>query len=620
MEASNYEFCQDEKDFFFEIDVNIRFINELNLDEDLKDKICFIDLPGSGTNNEFEAKDVYQNLINSCNLFIFVVFNLTIKDNNNRSMLNKIFERMTQSRGITSKCFIKKCLFIVNADEKQEISEKTINQAKSDILYITTNKVDNDDLKDVNVCFYNALLYEQYLYKLDYYKSGEHIIRTEYRAYKNSKSNFIKGIFTDIMYGSFYKYLAKKLKDNIKKDIQTEFVENKVKPNETIENSINNALDYYQLKLKPKELYLISKYIIFGNENIINSNLKFDSKYDDFKGILHNCIKEAKSKEDKEINENLIKCFKIFDDVFEVDPETKFGKCRDAPIAKVVKPHMEQDLEKMKTEMEKYISSINTEFNDNDVSKLLDEGSNKISESLEKEKDEIAKNLENQNWKDIKKRFHDIIKKETRELKNNLLITLKSSTRIIKKYYDECYNKLDEFYLKPCERKNQLYEDYVSQNLGGSDKIETTIEDLITDIIKASNTATDWENNSFFSWVKQKLFDKDYLDKTIEVIISKSVPKIKSFCDSIKNYSSSYKKMILDEIQSSKGRVEAEMEERKNQENIEINLTNAKNEEEKQKWLEEKRRLELNKKAWEENCRKYRALRDEITEIRFTTL
>ena len=120
--------------------------------------------------------------------------------------------------------------------------------------------------------------------------------------------------------------------------------------------------------------------------------------------------------------------------------------------------------------------------------------------------------------------------------------------------------------------------------------------------------------------MKQKLFDKDYLDKTIEVIISKSVPKIKSFCDSIKNYSSSYKKMILDEIQSSKGRVEAEMEERKNQENIEINLTNAKNEEEKQKWLEEKRRLELNKKAWEENCRKYRALRDEITEIRFTTL
>ena len=62
------------------------------------------------------------------------------------------------------------------------------------------------------------------------------------------------------------------------------------------------------------------------------------------------------------------------------------------------------------------------------------------------------------------------------------------------------------------------------------------------------------------------------------------------------------------------------MEERKKKENIEINLTNSKNEEEKQKWLEEKRRYELNLKEWEENCRRYRALRDEITEIRFTTL
>ena len=619
LEASNYEFCKDEKDFFFEIDVNIKFIEELNLDEDLKDKICFIDLPGFGTNNEFEENDVYTNLISSCNLFIFVVFNLTIKDNNNQNMLQELFERMTRSRGVTSKCFIKKCLFIVNADEKQEISEKTLNQAKADILSITTHKIDKNDFKDINICFYNALLYEQYLYKLMYYQSGEHIIQTEYRAYKHAKSKFFKGIFTDIMYGSFYKYLLKKLKDNIKNDIQTPFEENKVTPNEHIEKSISDALDYYMLKFKKKELYLISKYIIFGNQNIINSNLKFESKYDDFKGILYNCIKEAKSKEDKEINENLIKCFKIFDNVFEVDPETKFGKCRDAPIAKVVKPHMEKDLENMKTEIEKHLNSINKEFNENDVAKLLDESSDKISKLLEKEKSELSKNLEHENWKDIKKRFHDIIIKETRELKNNLLIHLKSQTRIIKKYYDECYNKLDEFYLKPCERKNQLYEDYISQFLGGSNKIETTIEDLITDVIKASNTATDWENNSFFSWVKMKLFDANYLNKTIEVIM-KVIPKIKDFCDSLKKYSSSYKKEILDELQSSKDRVEAEMEERKKKENIEINLTNSKNEEEKQKWLEEKRRYELNLKEWEENCRRYRALRDEITEIRFTTL
>ena len=76
--------------------------------------------------------------------------------------------------------------------------------------------------------------------------------------------------------------------------------------------------------------------------------------------------------------------------------------------------------------------------------------------------------------------------------------------------------------------------------------------------------------------------------------------------------------MILDEIQTWKSRVETEMEERKMEETININITNAKNEEEWKKWLEEKRIYELKVKAWEEDRRKYRALRNEITELIFT--
>ena len=626
LEASNYEFSHDKEDFFLEIDVNIRFINEINIDNDLKEKICFIDLPGFGTNNKFEEEkeednesSIYQSLINSCNLFIFVVFNLKIKENQNKDMLDKLFNIMSDKRGITSKSFLKKCLFIVNADLEQEISEKTLNQAKSDILEITTNKNDKD-FKDINVSFFNAKIYEKYLLKLKYYQSGENIIQTEYTEYKKLKAKFFKGI-ADYIVGSFYKYLLKKLKDNIKEDIKEKsFNEKEAKSNEDIKKSIKNVLDYNFLELKPKEISLISKYITFGKENIANNTLKFESKYDDFKMTLYSCIKEAKKKEDKEINENLINCLKIFDNVFEVDPDTKFGKCRDAPIAKVVKPHMEKDLQNMKSEIEKYLNLINKEFTENDISKVLDEGSKKISDALVKEKSDISLNLANKSWENVQKQIQEVFGKVTRELKTNLLNSLKTSTKNIKQYYDKCYNKLDQFYLKPCERKNQLYENYVSNCLGGSDKIEKTIEDLISDIIKASNTATDWDKNSVFGWIKAKLFDDNYLNRIIDDIISKSIPKIKSFCDSIKGYSSSYKKLINDEIEASKNRVELEMEERKKKEQIEINLANSKNEEEKNKWLEEKRIYEEKVKAWEEKCKKYRTLRDEITEIRFTTL
>ena len=620
LEASNYEFSQNSEDFFFEIDVKMRFIEELNIDNDLKEKICFIDLPGYGTNNEFEERDIYTNLIKSCNLFIFVVFNLTIKENNNQNMLNKLFKKLTKSRGVTTNGFLKKCLFIVNADEKQEISEKTLNQAKADILSITTNKVDKKDFKDINICFYNALFYENYLFKLMYYQSGVNIMKTEYMAYKNEKAKFWKNLISEFRYGSFNNYLLKNLNDKIKKDIQIPFEEDEVSPNESIEKSINDFLKVNLLKFKPTEITLISKYITFGSENIINSNLKFESNYDNFKNILYNCIKEAKSQEDKEINENLINCFKIFDNFFEVDPDTLFGKCRNAPNPKIIKPHMEKDMDYMKTEVGKYLELINKEFIDHDIIKVLTDGKEKISDSLIKEQSNISTNLKEKNWKEVQKQFQTLFENKTEELKNNLLETLKISTENIKKFNYECYNVLDKFFFKPCEKKHKLYKDYISEKLGGSDKIEKTMDDLKTDIIKSSNTATDWENNSFFSWIKQKIFDENYLNRIITFISNESNERIKSFIDSISTYSSEYKTMIIDEINSSKTRVEDEMERRIKEENIKIQMINAKNDEERKKWLKEKEIYDSTIKAWEEVCKRYRKLRDEITEIRITTL
>jgi GTP-binding protein EngB required for normal cell division len=68
LEGTNGEFSSKEEDFFYEIDINIKFVNDLKIDESLKEKICFIDLPGFGTNNEFEKAGVYSHLMKSCRL------------------------------------------------------------------------------------------------------------------------------------------------------------------------------------------------------------------------------------------------------------------------------------------------------------------------------------------------------------------------------------------------------------------------------------------------------------------------------------------------------------------------------------------------------------------------
>ena len=88
----------------------MKFIDNLKIDNKLKEKICFIDLPGFGTNNSFENNDTYLHLILSCNIFLFVVFNLKILEDQNHQMLNNLYHKIAKQKNIPAQEFINKCL------------------------------------------------------------------------------------------------------------------------------------------------------------------------------------------------------------------------------------------------------------------------------------------------------------------------------------------------------------------------------------------------------------------------------------------------------------------------------------------------------------------------------
>ena len=618
LEGTNGEFSSKEEDFFYEIDINIKFVNDLKIDESLKEKICFIDLPGFGTNNEFEKAGVYSHLMKSCNIFLFVVFNLKIRESDNKKMLDELYHQMSIYRGIPAQAFIKKCLFIINFDKNQDTSDKSLNQAKNDIISVVDG-LDESMFKDLNVSFFNAKFYENYIFKLKYYESAEKLINYESREYKKMTQKRWSGLIDMVKGGTFSKYLKDQLKDNIGNDVKEKFNEKTVKPNENIENELKALNNNKKLKLSEKDVKLISKYITFGKENISKSNLLSESKIDSFATQLLISINKAKIKEDEEINNNIKKCFKILDDIFEVDPNTKFGSCKDAPIAKVVKPHVQEDLNKMKYEIESLLNTIHTEFSNNDIAKKLDKCSENIENSLKDQKSNIKNSLKKKNWKDIQKNFEETFKKETTNLETELLSNLNSFSDIIQKYLDQCYNHLDNFYSEPIERKNLLFKNYISNCLGGENNIEKTIKQVIDDIISGSRTCTNYDKmDGFFNWLGSKLFDDSYLNKIIDYMIKNSIPRINTFSNEIKKHSDEFKKSIIDEITSSKNRVVQELEEKKKEEELEIKSVNAQNEEERQKWEEEKEKLEEEKKKWEQLCKKYRILRDEITSLRLT--
>ena len=617
LEGANGEFPGNEEDYFYEIDIKIKFVEDLKLDESLKEKICFIDLPGFGTNNAFEENEVYQNLMKSCNIFLFIVFNLKIKETDNKKMLDSLYRQMKQYRGIPSEAFIKKCLFIINCDRDQDTSDKSLIQAKNDIINVVG--LNSNIFKDIKVCFFNAKFYENYIYKLRYYNDGYSLIEYEYNEYLLLQEKLFRGLL-DLRKGkTFNKYLIDTLKDNIKNDIPDKFNEKLVEPNKSIKESVEKIIKQNSFKFKDKELDLIIKYITFGKQNLCNSNLLKKSNIDVFTRDLLISIDNAKKKEEEDINNNLNKCLKILDDVFEVDPDTKYGKCRDAPIAKVVKPHVEEDLNKMKTEISNNLNLIKNEFLNNDIISLLNACSVNISTVLQSQKSNIVSNLKNKNWESIQKEFEEIFEKETKELKNQLMSTLDKTSKNIKNYYDNCYVILNRFYAKRCEGKIIEYKNYISNNLGGNNDIESTISQIINDIISGSKTAADWDKvDGFFSWLGGKIFDDNYLNKIIDYIINHSTPEIKKFSDNIKSLVEKYKKEIIAEIESSRDRVVIEMEEKMEKELLEIKIQNSNNEKEKQKWEEEKRVLEEKKKKWEQLCKKYRILRDEIIGIRLT--
>ena len=91
-----------------------------------------------------------------------------------------------------------------------------------------------------------------------------------------------------------------------------------------------------------------------------------------------------------------------------------------------------------------------------------------------------------------------------------------------------------------------LYKNYISNCLGGDNNIEETIDQMINDVISGSRHSTEKKNcEGFFNWLGAKLFNDNYLNKTIDFIIKQAIQRIKNFSDKIKSESEKFKKDLL---------------------------------------------------------------------------
>ena len=261
----------------------MKLIDESDISSKLKEKICFIDLPGFGTNNFFEKKNKYSNLILSFENFIFVVSNMIIRENDNEKFLNYLYNKINHN------IFFNNSLFIFNIDKNFDYTEKNISYGKNEITKIF-KKFDSKTINDINICLFNAKYYENYLLKFNYYKSLNNLLDYEYYKYINSKEKKWIGEIGRFSRGTFSKYLIEQLKSNIRNDIPIKFTEEKIKSNKHFENEIKKIIENKNYSLKEKEQKQIINYFSFANDNINKSDLLNKSNIEFFKNKLLNWI------------------------------------------------------------------------------------------------------------------------------------------------------------------------------------------------------------------------------------------------------------------------------------------------------------------------------------------
>ena len=316
----NGKFIEKEEDFFYEIDINIKFVKDSDIEDSLKERICFIDLPGFGTNNKFEYLDTYSHIINMSHIFMYVIFNQKIKENDNHKMLNNLYNNMMKEKNIDIKEFIKKCLFIINFDKDQDISQKILLEAKMDIIKILPDLNENF-IKDLNLCFFNAKYFENYVLKYKYYNSFEYLIKSEFDQFIRLQEQLSKGQINKIKGSTFNIFFLNQIKEKVKNDIKDKFIEKDIKIDKLIKEEIISELKKYKVLFNEKEIELIIRYISFSRQNINKSDLLKKSNIEYIKINLLFLLRYIKTGEDillnnkiKNISNQMSEYYKEIDD------------------------------------------------------------------------------------------------------------------------------------------------------------------------------------------------------------------------------------------------------------------------------------------------------------------
>lgn len=510
---------KDKEEFIYELDINIKFV-EKNIKGQLKEKLCFINLP-----NPSLIPNISKYLIENSEIFLYVV-DYANNLYNNLKFIEKYYidiykDSFQKQKEIIQKKIIKNSLILINYKKEQEISQETFKEIEIVLNKYTGELTKEKDAK-LEYRVLNIDFYEKKMIK--YFEELEAFIQIEYNRYRLSLENNLENKKI-----TFDEYILNELNNYITNYGSSESSESNRGDN--IANSLRNDLESIY-EIKNNELDSIIKKFISMNQ-YFSKEQDFQNKINLFIDKFKIIVLESNIEANKVFKQKIQNYNKEIDNIIVANEEE--------PKKKKLE-ELENIFKKLKSKQDQIIKYMDVDFES--VIKILENAKNDI----------LNYNLTNKkDYEYFKKTIKNDLRQKLNNLKKNLDDKIGELSKQSKEYYKDFYKLLSE--IEELKNNNDFltFNQFINDNFY-RDKIYGAKTYEITSISRNIDEETRNANsinyvgevNGFLSYLFAKIDSIQYsqnIEKYLKKICSEKIDNVinsfnldnDTYCRNIKN-------------------------------------------------------------------------------------
>lgn len=469
LKCKNNDKNMDDKDAFIVIQGRLKIFDFIKIDEELINKIEFVDLPGHDRkNNTFNQKKYYNQILQFSNSCIYINEPKTIDDEDSVIRIRNQYsgDKQKLHPSLRNK-FINSCLFLLNKldtlSNKKEQRKKDEEKIKKSIIEIISTVEQNITEENINISFFSGKCFNEFL---EYYNM--YIYKLE-----NNPKEFLSDLYTEYSNNSWSYFKVQTFKDFINKKaekiedkLNIELEEPKIPPefNEKLKSAYNELPNLNKKDKKDQDSIIKTLYSI--NYTIKNTNFSNTNYSTAFFDKLKDIILYTDKIQNDNLKISIEDFFKTADELFsrnvekETENEKKQNEERYYLFKNKIIPDCQNLLEKKQSKIIEIIKN-----GKNKVLNLIDDEINHAEERL-KESNKDLKEASSKLEKKIKEKIDEMETKQNNEVNTIVNEIIEKSNEHLNSYYNSKNLSVSDIDADK-DKKKTIVISLVSSALGG---------------------------------------------------------------------------------------------------------------------------------------------------------